>query len=69
MLKQIEALIHDRWPTDIDAPWFEGEAAIEALYQRFCVSDKDIKIAFREYINDPRKVSSIIDKRLIQGLL
>ncbi len=65
----MEVLIPNRWPTDIDAPWFEWEATIEALCQRFHVSDKDIKMAYREYINDPRKVPPIIDKKLIQGLL
>lgn len=65
----MEVLIPDRWPTEIDAPRFEGEATIETLCQRFHVSEKDIKMAYCEYINDPRKVPSIIDKKLIQGLL
>ena len=69
VIKQMEALIPDQWPTQQYPPWLEGEKAIQDVCQRFQVPKCGIIPAFREYFNDPRKIPKIIDEKLIQSIM
>ena len=69
-LKQLEIFIPERWPSDVDAPWLEGEQQLIELYRRFHVSNdgQGLIMALREYVSDPRKTPRCIGN-LIQEIL
>lgn len=69
VIRQLEALIPDKWPTGECPPWSEGETAITAICQRFHVPECGIIPAYREYFYDPRRTPKIINEKLIQSIL
>eukprot|EP00794_Sanderia_malayensis_P019804 gene19804-21744_t len=69
-LKQLEIFIPERWPSDVDAPWLQGEQQLIELCRRFHVSNdgQGLIMAFREYVSDPRKTPRCIGN-VIQEIL
>ena len=69
VIKQLEALFPDKWPTEEYPAWLEGEKAIQDVCQRFQVPECGIIPAFREFFNDPRNIPKIINEKLIQSII
>eukprot|EP00795_Rhopilema_esculentum_P000923 gene923-10678_t len=68
--KELEVFVPERWPSDVNVPWLEGERLLVELCQRFTISNdgQGLIMAFRDYVSDPRKTPKSIEN-LIQGIL
>eukprot|EP00795_Rhopilema_esculentum_P000919 gene919-10675_t len=68
--KELEVFVSERWPSDVNVPWLEGERLLVELCQRFTISNdgQGLIMAFRDYVSDPRKTPKSIEN-LIQGIL
>ncbi|CAH2273660.1 Hypothetical predicted protein [Pelobates cultripes] len=52
LVSEIDILNAQRWPINVDSPWFEGEAKLEQLCKRFRLSYASICEGFRDYIDN-----------------
>ena len=69
LLHDIQAIIPEKWPSNEETPWLEGESSIIKICNRFHIYSKDMIPAFREFFSDPRTVPREINESLIQGLM
>ncbi|XP_063302262.1 E3 SUMO-protein ligase KIAA1586-like [Pelobates fuscus] len=52
LVSEIDILNSQRWPINVDSPWFEGEVKLEQLCKRFRLSYASICEGFRDYIDN-----------------
>ena len=69
LLHDIEALIPEKWLSNVKTPWLEGENSIIEICNRFHFYSKEIIPSFREFFNDPRSVPKEINEKLINGFI
>ena len=64
ILKDKIALIPRKLADDIDCPWLEGENSLNKLCERFNLPIRGTIPAYREYVADPGKISSILNSMI-----
>ena len=69
LLNQIESLCPEKWPRGEKIPWLKGEQDVISLCERFKINATGIITSYREFFNDPRNIPSLVEERLLKGLI
>ncbi len=69
LMKDIQAIIPEKWPSNNDVPWLEGESRITKICKRFHILSEDILPQFRKFFSDLKCVQTEFNERMIQGFL
>ncbi len=69
LMHDIEAIIPEKWTSNNETSWIDGESSIIRVCKRFNVYSKVIESAFRDFFSNPRNVPREINDKLLQGFL
>ncbi|CAB4043134.1 Hypothetical predicted protein, partial [Paramuricea clavata] len=69
LLNQIESLCPEKWSRGEKIPWLKGEQDVISLCERFNINATGIVTSYREFFNDPRNIPSLVEERLLKGLI
>ena len=64
-LCDIQDIIPDKWPSNGETPWLEGENSIAKICDRFNIYSKDIVTSFREFFGNPS--TELFQQRLMRN--
>ncbi len=68
-MKDIQAIIPEKWPSNNDVPWLEGESCMTKICKRFHILSEGILPQFRKFFSDLKCVQTEFNERMIQGFL
>ena len=61
LIRQIDTINPEKWPSDVESPWIAGEQQLKSLCERLQLPFEYTKRAFRDYIDDPLVVPNHVN--------